>query len=341
MVETMQSQFRWMIFVVVASWAGARHVCAEGAAVKGVLAIGGTADERDLAAIDLGITAATRAVGWQLPSKPITKKEVASLLRCLDPGEPWECIPPTLTAQGIRHALVVAAKKQRGEDGSPVVVFLVHLIVTQPRALIVQQRFCEHCSEDKLTEAAKEVTQQVVEELAVRMGRTLLAVKSTPSGARIVLDGASIGATNATFNTYPGSHIVILEKPGYLTQTLSVEAMEGKTAEVAVVLRESPATTPTAALTQASGSRLVPLAWMGGGVILIGTAGVLLYIGEQDGPDDKRLRPRATPLGVAAGVAGVGAIGLGLYLWWRGPSASGPTASALPGGVALGWVEAF
>jgi hypothetical protein len=139
----------------------------------------------------------------------------------------------------------VAAKKQQAENGSPIVVFTVSLIATSPRALIVRQRFCEHCSEDRLTQAATEVTRQLLEELAVRSGRTILAVKSTPSGARIVLDGVSIGATDGTFNTYPGLHTVILEKPGYLTQTVSVQATEGKTAEVSVALPESPATFPT------------------------------------------------------------------------------------------------
>jgi PEGA domain len=330
-----------MVLAIVASLVGARPVRAESTVVRGVIAIGGNADERDLEAIRLGLSAATQAVGWQLPSKPVSKKELAGLLRCLDPGDPSECVPATLTAQGIRHALVVATKKQQAEDGSPVVVLTVNLIVTKPQALIVRQRFCEHCSEDKLTQAATEVTRQLMEELAVRTGRTILAVTSRPSGARIVLDGASIGATDGTFNTYPGSHTVILEKPGYLTETLSVEAVEGKTAEISVVLRASAAAPPTSPPTPSPSSRKLPLALMGVGAASMVTAGVLLYVGEQDGPDDKRLRQRATPVGVAVGVAGVAAVGVGLYLWLRGPGRSGPTASAQRGGVAVGWIEAF
>lgn len=66
-------------------------------------------------------------------------------------------------------------------------------------------------------------------------GRRLrIAVCRAPDMGKGVLDGVSIGATNATFNTYPGSHTVLLEKPGYLTDTRSFEATEGKTAEVSV-----------------------------------------------------------------------------------------------------------
>jgi PEGA domain len=339
---TMQSLFRWMIGVLaVASLLAARQARGEASRVPGVIAVGGDAEERDLEAIRAGLAAATHAAGWQLPSKPITKRELAGLLRCLDVGEPWECIPAPLTARGIRHALGVAAKKQQAENGSPVVVFTVSLIATSPRALLVRQRFCEHCSEDKLTQAATEVTQQLLEELAVRTGRTILAVKSMPSGARIVLDGASIGATDATFNTYPGLHTVILEKPGYLTQTVSVEAAEGKTAEVSVVLRESPPTAPTETLTSSPPTRWVPLALMGVGAASMGAAGALLYVGERDGSDDKKLRPRATTVGAVVGIAGAATLGVGLYLWLRGPRPSGPTASALPDGLAVGWIEAF
>lgn len=337
----MQSQFRWIALAVVASVLSAGQVQAEGRLVPGVIAVGGNVDERDLEAIRLGLAAAAQAAGWQLPSKPSPKKELVALLRCLDLSEPWGCIPTTLTAQGVRHALGVAAKKQQAENGAPVVVFTVNLIATNPQSLLVRQRFCEHCSEEKLTQAASEVTQQLLEELAVREGRTILAVKSTPVGARIVLDGVSIGATDATFNTYPGSHTVILEKAGYVTETVSIEAAEGKTAEVSVVLRESSAIAPKEKPRTSSPSRWIPLTLMGVGTASIGAAGALIFVGAQDGPDDKRLRPRATAVGVATGIAGAAALGAGIYLWLRGPSRSGPTASSLPGGAAIGWSGAF
>lgn len=309
--------------------------------VPGVIAIGGNVEEHDGEAIRLGLTTAAQAAGWQLPGKPSTKKELAALLRCLDLSEPWGCIPAPLTAQGVRHVLAVAAEKQQAENGAPVVVFTVSLIATSPQALLVRQRFCEHCSEEKLTLAASEVTRQLLEELAVRTGRTILEVKSTPSGARILLDGVSIGATNGTFNTYPGSHTVILEKPGYLTQNLSVKAEEGKTAEVSVVLRQSLVVAPTKEPQPSQPSRWIPLTFIGAGAASIGAAGTLLYIGAQDGPDDKRLRPRATTVGLVAGIAGVASLGTGLYLWLLGTRRTGPTASYLANGATVGWHGTF
>jgi hypothetical protein len=314
---------------------------AESQAANGVIAIGGNAEERDRAAVTAGVTAATRVAGWQLPGKPLSKKEAAGLLRCLDPGEPWGCIPGTIDAQGIHQALVVAAEKRQSDDGSPMVVLTAKLIVTRPRALVIHQRFCEHCTDDKLTQASTELTQQLVQELAVRMGRTVLEVKSTPVGARITLDGEPIGATNTTFNTYPGSHVVIIEKPGYLTQTIPIQAEEGKTAEVSVTLHESDTGPKPTTKPPPEPSRVVPLTLIGAGGAAVVTAGVLVYLGRQDGPDDKYQHTHATTLGVVTGLVGVAAIGAGVYLWWRGPSTSAPTAAAVPGGAVVGWTRSF
>jgi hypothetical protein len=337
--------------VVALGIPGMRRADAEIQPVNGVIAIGGNAEERDRAAVTAGITAAARGAGWQLPAKPLSKKEAASLLHCLDPGEPWGCIPGTIDAQGIHHALVVAAQKQQAEDGSPVVVLTAKLIVTKPHALIVQQRFCEHCTDDKLTQASTELARQLVQELAVRIGRTVLDVKSTPNGARITLDGVPIGATDTTFNTYPGPHVVIIEKPGYLSQTVSVEAQEGKTAEVSVTLEESnssvtrkvtkqpPAQDHEATTTRPS--RLVPLTVIGAGGVGVVTGGVLIYLGQQDGPDDKTIHRRATTLGVISGIAGLAAIGAGVYLWWDGSRASAPTISTTQGGAVVSWTRVF
>lgn len=327
-------------------------VCAAGTAragdgADGVVVVGGDAEERDRAAVNNGLIAGIAAAGWRLPDKPLSRKEALGLLRCLEPGEPWACIPGTVAARGIHRALVVAAQKQQADDGSPVVVLSAKLIVTKPRALVVQQRFCEHCTDDRLTQASAQLTDQLVKELAVRMGRTVLEVKSTPMGARITLDGVAIGATDTTFNTYPGPHIVILEKPGYLTQTISVAAEEGKTAEVAAMLQPSPSTSPprdepTQPSPRPQRSRIVPIAAIGaGGAGLIG-AGVLLYLGAQDGPDDKTLHTRATELGVVTGVASVAAIGVGTYLlWWRDASTSSPTVAPARGGAVVGWMKRF
>jgi len=332
----------WLLIGVVTNGGRMRPAEAEPHQADGIIAIGGDAEERDRAAVTVGVTAATRAAGWQLPAKALSKRESAALLHCLDPGEPWACIPGTIEALGIHRALVVEAQKQQADDGSPLVVLTAKLVVTRPHSLVVQQKFCEHCTDDKLTTTASELAQQLMRELAVRMGRTVLEVKSTPTGARITLDGEPIGATDTTYNTYPGSHVVIVEKPGYFTQTVTVEAEEGKTAKVVATLRDSAPHVGAAATSPSPApSRVAPLVLGAVGVLGIATGGVLVYLGEQDGADDKTTHRRATTLGVVSGIVGIAALGTGAYLWWRGSSAGAPSVSAVSGGGVIGWIGSF
>lgn len=331
------------VYLLPAPRAYADAGSSDAAVVGGVVAVGGNAEERDRAAVTAGATAATRQAGWQLPTKPLTKKESTGLLRCLDPGEPWNCIPGSIDSQGIHHALVVAAEKQQAEDGSPVVVLTAKLIVTQPHALAVRRRLCEHCADDRLTKASTELTEQLLQELAVRVGHTVLEVKSSPSGARITLDGVAVGATDNTFNTYPGSHVVIVEMPGYLTQTIPVDAQEGKTAEVAVTLQPSQRLPipPRAEVSDAKPSRLLPIGLFGvGGAALIGS-GVLIYLGERGGPDQRTVDKSATGHGIELGIIGLAVAGAGAYLWWRDSATSAPTVSITSGGATVGWIKAF
>jgi hypothetical protein len=201
---------------------------------------------------------------------------------------------------------VFAVDPGRADDGAPMVVLTARLIVTAPQALVVRQRFCEHCADDRLTEASIDLARQLLQDLAVRRGRTILEVASTPPGARITLDGQPIGATNATFNTFPGSHVVIVDKLGYRAATRSVIAEEGKTAAVAVTLVPARATTPPV-----RSVRWVPGALIGSGALAIIAAGVLLDLGARGGadhPGDKFSYPGATPAGALLGAAGLVAL---------------------------------
>jgi hypothetical protein len=312
--------------------------------VAGVVAIGGTATERDRGVVSAATETAVRSNGWRLPAKQLPKPDADALVNCAVPAEPWRCVPASIDTQGIRHALVVTVESKQSASGVPMLVLTGKVIVTSPTALIVHQRFCEHCADDKLAQASTELTAQLLNELAVRTGRTVLGVSSVPAGAVVSVDGQPTGATNGTFNTYPGLRTVTIEKQGFWPETVKVEAEEGKTATVAVTLRDrQPAPRP---------SRLVPASLAGAGVALV-AAGTFIALDQQDGVDDKYSHPRATPVGASVGVAGLAAIGVGAYLWLRGsPAAAAPVAApaasatvpaftVTPGGALVGWLGTF
>lgn len=313
---------------------------------EGVVAVGGTAEPRDLTTISSAVNTALRAASWQLPAKPLSKKETDGLLQCLKPGEASKCVPESMSARGIGRALVVNAEKQQAMDGTPVVVLTGKVILVQSAEFVVRLRRCEPCTEDTLTQTSTGLTQQLLQELAVRAGRTLLSVSSNPQGANIVLDGQSIGATPMVAKTYPGRHIVQLDKAGYITVSRPTDTTEDSTSEIAVDLRRSdrsPEPDPKGPVIDPDprGWWHVPAVFVGGGVLATGAAIGLLYLGQQDGVNDKDRYTHATVLGVITAVTGVSAVAFGGYRLWRGPPNRTVTVQTTAGGAVIGWAGSF
>ncbi|MDD1682088.1 MAG: PEGA domain-containing protein [Methanoregula sp.] len=97
-----------------------------------------------------------------------------------------------------------------------------------------------------------------------------LAVNSTPSGARVLLDQTFAGLSPVVLlNTTPGNHTITLEKDGYVTTARQVSLAFGQQTPVDVVLVPVPTAVPPA--TQAAG--LVPA--MAGAVVTV--LGLLAY----------------------------------------------------------------
>ena len=82
-----------------------------------------------------------------------------------------------------------------------------------------------------------------------------LAINSTPSGARVLLDGTDAGFSPVMLeNISAGNHTVMLEKEGYRTAVREVRVGAGQANPVELPLEPVPAKAPTA--TRAAGSVL-------------------------------------------------------------------------------------
>ena len=68
----------------------------------------------------------------------------------------------------------------------------------------------------------------------------MLTVRSNPSGARIVIDGAEKSTTNGTVAVTPGRHMLELHLPGYQKFVKPVEVLQRKSTQVPAGLRAGP-----------------------------------------------------------------------------------------------------
>jgi hypothetical protein len=314
-----------------------------------VVAAAATPHARELAST--AISAVTRQRGFVLVTPSFTAKEVAAISECVTAPQAWTCIAPIVRGKGLHQVAVVSLVTSTSKDGSPMLVITEQILVASLDAAIGSQRFCVRCTDDVLVKSTSELTHALYQEIAVRSGRTVVAISSTPRGARITFDGESMGATDRSFNTFPGTHTLVLELDGYLRETRSVDAALDKTSELSVTLRPvapvdprgDPLATPQPVEPR---SLLGPKLAIGVGAAAIVTGVVVLALGQQSetqpiGREQRAYYYSTTAPGIAL-VAGGAIVGVGGYLWWRfTKSTTAPTVAPVAGGAVIGITKAF
>jgi len=324
---------RVTIFMGLLVWiAAARTAHAE----DGLLVVGGNAEEHARTTVSAAIESAIRGAGWTLPAKPLSRKEADGLLKCPDAKSPWTCIP---AKKGIGGAFVVSVDMIQSANGAPIIAVTGKMITTNPPSFAVGEQYCERCADDKLADAGTAFVQQLTRELARRSGRTVVVIKSIPSSGVLIFDGEQLGGTDTTFPTFPGKHTAMVQKPGYISELREFRVDEGKTAEITLTLRPSPAGPTRSEQVSSAWARRLPMILIGAGGLITIFGTVSLYQGQRDG--GKYDYTRATAVGITTGVIGLGTAGTGLYLLWHRSNSDAPAPSNSSSGVALGWSGRF
>jgi hypothetical protein len=292
--------------------------------------------------------------GNKIVASTFSAHDVANLTKCMTEGQPWVCMTPVLRGRGIQQLAIVSIDNQTGSDGSPMVVITEQIVAGDLFAPVGDKRYCDHCTDDVLGKLTSELTRDVLRDLATRGGRTVVSIKSVPRGARITFDQKLVGATDTSLNTYPGTHSLSLELDGYQVVNRSVDAAEGKTAEINVALSKnsSARASDRDRGIVGSGDRLgklpgyVPWLFIGAGGAAVVTGAVLVLLDGKPSTDpasehSKYYYSTKGP-GIVTGIAGVLSTGAGLYILHRQHAArSTLTATPLSGGAAVQWMGSF
>jgi hypothetical protein len=301
--------------------------------VHGVVAVGGAATEHDRQIVSNAIAKAVTTAHWQLPASGQASPAVAPMLACSTPNEIWRCVPAQVDGQAIDQAVVVTLQPKQSAGGLPSISLAGRAIAPAQKTFVVRTRYCDPCTDDKLSQAAGELTDQLLNDLAARIGHAMLEVKTVPEGAFVSDEDGELGATNNTFPMRAGKHTIKIKKPGYLTETVAVQTEDHKTRTVSLELRHEPA------------SLALPIGLVVGGAAIV-VGGILITQDSKDGVDDKYRHSRATAVGVTVSAVGVLAIATGAYLWWRHSRSparpeTAPVVSPTPGGATLGIARSF
>ena len=320
-----------------------------GAATAGaetaVVLVVGKAPAKDRATAGSAVRSAARSGGWQLIEAPLADSETTAILACLKGPQRWACMSPVLAGKDLQRLIVVGLDPDPSAGNSGTLVLTERILLPGSDVTASDQRSCSKCIEETLTRVAFDLTKELLEEAAAGTGRTKLSILSTPPGAWITLDTTNVGLTDHTYSTFPGRHVVTVQRDGYQIETRTVDVLENKETTVAFTLRPNVTTPPPPPPDTGGHPHLVPAIVIGAGAAAI-IAGVVLQLPPDAGPGIGN-QPKYlinTP-GAISVIGGGLAVGLGVYLWVRASRSAAPvsmpTAAITAGGGVVGWVSQF
>lgn len=280
---------------------------------------------------------------WSIVAAPLSQQEQDAIAACASLDRPWSCIASTARNKGFDRVAVVQVEPEKGTKN----LVLVGLLIVEGNGVpSTEQGTCTACSTDEaLIAATSELATKLIEHVKARHPTATLAIRTTPPGAVVTLDGQMLaGQTDLTVNVPAGPHTLLIQRSGFHPVTRTIDAPSGQTTEVDVAL--------TSAESDGGGqdrrddgprrSRLVPAILLGvGGAAVVGGT---VYSLTRDPPNTSE-QPKYLYDGVGIGVAvgGAAVVAAGLYLWFKHPSGAGSTATIapVPGGGVAGWMTSF
>lgn len=301
---------------------------------SGVVMVTGKVGAHERGVIEAAVVKTVRRASWSLSSRSFAPPEIDVILKCLRDDQPWPCLAPVMEPKGLDR-IVVADASPPGEAMNKIII-TGQLAMSGDGAAAIVQRRCDGCDDTQLATVAQRLAEQLLRDYALHSG-TVLELQTRPSDATVMLDGQLVGPASTAGKlsqpAAPGAHKLTVQREGFVSREQTIDLPAAKTTEMTVELAHE--------TEEPRGSLVIPIASGGAGVAAIAVGSYLIYLGQQDGPEDRRRYTRATAIGVVTGLAGLAAVGYSAYLFWLAPRTSGPALSAVPGGLTIGWAGAL
>jgi hypothetical protein len=269
-----------------------------------------------------------RMHGHELVSTPLPPEAVSALIDCFVIEDP-ECARKVVEKRAKSDAIVFAQVSiATGASSSDRTVTITIHWLDKGKESRSKSRDCNRCTDVTMRSTADALMSDLTGDDTPR-GR--VRFRSKPDGAKVSVGGQVIGETPIADRLPPGQHEITFEQQGRPAQRRSITIEAGKTATVSVSFGAAPMPLRT---------KIALASLIGGAAMAIG-GGVLLAIDENDSDARQQVDQYyydTAPAGVALAAAGAVALGVGVYLMVRKPSArKAPVVSVTPGGGVIGW----
>jgi hypothetical protein len=315
------------------------------ASAQVIVAVGGDADQATRATMTEAVSNELRDQRAEVSQHPLSAADVDGVITCLSREASQECTARFMSTTKASRAVVMRVANYRGET-----TIYGWIVATSGTILVGNQRACEGCKGPQLAKSSRALLVNLLKDVETRTMPTRLAVRSTPPGARVELDGRIVGVTPLEHVVYSGKHRLVFYLHGYEPSIHEREALAGETTTVEADLKPtfSGIKEPVGGGTKHESRPFPWRPWslVGAGALVAAGGIALVAIDQDSGGRPYRLEYRDTSAAGFAGLGvGVAAATIGAIWLWRDRTQTEPqrglTMTADSRSASLGYAGAF
>jgi hypothetical protein len=270
-------------------------------------------------------------VATSVPSSAITE-----MVKCFALGNS-DCGRDLVDTQDKASMIVYAHVLEKHETRD---VALTLYWFDKGRAALAESSTCERCTSASLRAAIDDLMARLTRPAAAAVGH--ITLRSSPSGARITVDGAQVGVTPLDWDMTAGKHMIGMELDKHQSQSRTITVSADQREVIDLSLVENPTKAVWSESAGSLRSRVLPMTAMGAGAAAIILGGVLIAVDQEPGPLAPPIVRNSAPFGVGVSLVGVAAAGVGAYFWFRAADTTTSPVAVVTGDTAfLGWLGRF
>lgn len=201
------------------------------------LVITGSISPHDLELATTAISDVVKKTGYTVSTVVIS--DATATAQCVSGSNVWECLAPIIRDPRPKQAVILSLVDNSNTTRDRTITITEQVVLGQLNIVVGGRQLCLHCADATLAKDITALTSTLLHEAITRTLRTLVKIRSAPTGARVVMDGNVVGATDLSISTFPGEHTVVLDLDGYLRESRTFDAIMDMTIDLKIEMRLS------------------------------------------------------------------------------------------------------
>jgi hypothetical protein len=245
----------------------------------------GNSKGTELEAVTTAAREAAERAAWTVVAHKLPVERVTEAIRCSTDGDS-RCVGQLLDDVGADRLIALKLVDEKYQN-QPVRVVYGTIVRRGADVLASSQRHCESCRDDLLADHVRSLVTDLVRVARSKLNPATLVVRSVPSGARVKLDGETVGPTDLELPINAGVHTLEISLKDYRTHNQEITVSDGQRLKVEVKLVPVDGVRPPGdgdgkIIRPPNKRKLAPWLAVGGGALLAIGGGILIAIDEDE-----------------------------------------------------------